>query len=443
MTEILLETTIILILIILNGLLAMSELAIVSSRRVRLQQMAQDGNRGAEVALELTETPNRFLSTVQIGITLIGIFAGAIGGATIAQAFADLLAQIPTLAPYATAISIAVVVGTITFLTVVLGELVPKRIALQNTERIAAAIARPMRSLSVITWPIVRLLVLATDAILALLRVQAQPKTALTGEEIRMLVEQGAQAGIIEEVERDMVESVFLLGDRPLEAIMTPRPEIVWLDVNMPDDQIRHVVKSSSHSRFPVCDGPLDKALGLVRAKDLLANCLAGERLKLREVMQEPLFAPENAQALQVLERFRETGIHLAMLVDEYGGIEGLVTSFDILEAIVGDIPTMDEIDQPPIIQRSDGTWLVDGLISVDDFKRAFDIGSLPGEGMYQTLAGFVIYMLGSLPAPGNHFGYAGIRFEVADMDGRRVDKVVLKMGPTEQRSEDESKNPG
>jgi len=443
MTEILLETTIILILIILNGLLAMSELAIVSSRRVRLQQMAQDGNRGAEVALELTETPHRFLSTVQIGITLIGIFAGAIGGATIAQAFADLLAQIPTLAPYATAISIAVVVGTITFLTVVLGELVPKRIALQNTERIAAAIARPMRSLSVITWPIVRLLVLATDAILALLRVQAQPKTALTGEEIRMLVEQGAQAGIIEEVERDMVESVFLLGDRPLEAIMTPRPEIVWLDVNMPDDQIRHVVKSSSHSRFPVCDGPLDKALGLVRAKDLLANCLAGERLKLREVMQEPLFAPENAQALQVLERFRETGIHLAMLVDEYGGIEGLVTSFDILEAIVGDIPTMDEIDQPPIIQRSDGTWLVDGLISVDDFKRAFDIGSLPGEGMYQTLAGFVIYMLGSLPAPGNHFGYAGIRFEVADMDGRRVDKVVLKMGPTEQRSEDESKNPG
>ena len=443
MTEILLETTIILILIILNGLLAMSELAIVSSRRVRLQQMAQDGNRGAEVALELTETPNHFLSTVQIGITLIGIFAGAIGGATIAQAFADLLAQIPTLAPYATAISIAVVVGTITFLTVVLGELVPKRIALQNTERIAAAIARPMRSLSVITWPIVRLLVLATDAILALLRVQAQPKTALTGEEIRMLVEQGAQAGIIEEVERDMVESVFLLGDRPLDAIMTPRPEIVWLDVNMPDDQIRHVVKSSSHSRFPVCDGPLDKALGLVRAKDLLANCLAGERLKLREVMQEPLFAPENAQALQVLERFRETGIHLAMLVDEYGGIEGLVTSFDILEAIVGDIPTMDEINQPPIIQRSDGTWLVDGLISVDDFKRAFDIGSLPGEGMYQTLAGFVIYMLGSLPAPGNHFGYAGIRFEVADMDGRRVDKVVLKMGPTEQRSEDESKNPG
>ncbi len=444
MTEILFETSVILLLIILNGLLAMSEMAIVSSRRVRLQQMAQDGNSGAEVALVLVEKPNRFLSTVQIGITLIGIFAGAIGGATIARALADLLAQLPLLAPYASAISLVVVVGTITFLNVVLGELVPKRIAMQNTERIAAAIARPMHSLSVITWPIVRLLGLATDAVLALLRIKAEPKTSLTEEEIRMLVEQGAQAGIIEEVERDMVESVFLLGDRPLEAIMTPRPEIVWLDVNMPDDQIRQVVKNSSHSRFPVCDGQLDKALGLVRAKDLLANCLAGERLKLREVMQEPLFAPENAQALQVLERFRETGIHLAMLVDEYGGIEGLVTSFDILESIVGDIPTMDEIDQPPIIQRSDGTWLVDGLISVDDFKRAFDIRSLPGEGTYKTLAGFVVFMLGSLPAPGNHFGYGGLRFEVADMDGRRVDKVIIKKGPTGEISKiDESGEQG
>lgn len=443
MTEILLETVVILSLIIVNGLLAMSELAIVSSRRVRLQQMAQDGNHGAEVALELAETPNRFLSTVQVGITLVGIFAGAIGGATIAQALTGLLVQLPVLEPYAGAISLVVVVGTITFLTVVLGELVPKRVALQNTERIAATIARPMRSLSAVTWPIVRLLSLATDAVLALLRLEAQPKTTLTEEEIRMLVEQGAQAGIIEEVERDMVESVFQLGDRPLEAIMTPRPEIVWLDVNMPDEQIRQIVKSSSHSRFPVCDGQIDKALGLVRAKDLLVNCLGGERLKLREVMQEPLFAPENAQALHILERFRETGVHLAMLVDEYGGIEGLVTSFDILEAIVGDIPTMDEIDQPPVIQREDGTWLVDGMISVDDFKRAFDIRSLPGEGTYQTLAGFVVFMLGSLPAPGNHFGYGGFRFEVADMDGRRVDKVILKKGPAGETSEaDETNRP-
>lgn len=429
MTEILLETAAILSLIIINGLLAMSELAIVSSRRVRLQQMAEDGNHGAEVALELVETPNRFLSTVQVGITLVGILAGAIGGATIARELTGLLVEIPVLEPYAGAISLVAVVGTITFLTVVLGELVPKRVALQNTERIAAAVSRPMRFLSVLTWPIVRLLSLATDVVLAIIRLDAQEKTSLTEEEIRMLVEQGAQAGIIEEIERDMVESVFLLGDRPLEAIMTPRPEIVWLDVNMSDEQIQHVVQNSGHSRFPVCDGELDNALGLVKAKDLLANCLGGERLNLNDLMQEPLFLPENARSLQVLERFRETGIHLAMLLDEYGGIEGLVTSFDILEAIVGDIPTKDEIIQPPIVQREDGTWLVDGLISIEDFKRAFDIPSLPGEGGYQTLGGFIVFMLGDLPAPGNHFGYGGFRFEVVDMDGRRVDKVILGMG--------------
>lgn len=439
MSEILLETIIILTLILVNGLLAMSEMAIVTSRRVRLQQMAQGGNRGAEVALELAETPNRLLSTLQIGITLVGIFAGAIAGATIAQALTGFLSQTAILEPYADVISLVLVVGTITFLTVVLGELVPKRIALQQTESIAAAVARPMRVLSVVAWPVVRLLSVVTDGILTLLRIDTQAKTSLTEEEIRMLVEQGARAGIIEEVERDMVEGVFLLGDRTLEAIMTPRPEIVWLDVNAPQEQIRLTVQGSSNSRFPVCDGHLDKTLGLVRAKDLLANCLAGERLSLREVMQDPLFAPESAQALQVLERFRETGVHLAMLVDEYGGIEGLVTSFDILEAIVGDIPTMAEIDQPPMVQRKDGSWLVDGLTSVDDFKRAFEIRSLPGEGTFQTVGGFVVYMLGSLPAAGSHFGYGGLRFEVADMDGRRVDKVMVERGPTELQDSAES----
>ncbi len=439
MSEILLETIIILTLIVVNGLLAMSEMAIVTSRRVRLQQMAQDGNRGAEAALDLAETPNRFLSTLQIGITLVGIFAGAIGGATIARAVADLLSQADALEPYAGLISLVIVVGTITFLTVLLGELVPKRIALLKTESIAAAVARPMRALSVVAWPVVRLLSLVTDGILTLLGIDTEVKTSLTEEEIRMLVDQGARAGIIEEVERDMVESVFLLGDRTLEAIMTPRPEIVWLDVNAPQEQIRLTVQGSSNSRFPVCDGHLDKTLGLVRAKDLLANCLAGERLSLSEVMQDPLFVPESAQALQVLERFRETGVHLAMLVDEYGGIEGLVTSFDILEAIVGDIPTLAEIDQPPMIQRKDGSWLVDGLTSVDDFKRALEIRSLPGEGTFQTVGGFVVFMLGSLPAAGSHFGYGGMRFEVADMDGRRVDKVMVEKGPTESQVSAES----
>jgi putative hemolysin len=313
---------------------------------------------------------------------------------------------------------------------VVLGELVPKRVALQNSERIAAAVARPMRGLSVITWPLVRLLSLATDAVLSVLQIDAQPKTALTEDEIRMLVEQGAQAGIIEAEERDMVESIFQLGDRPVEALMTPRPEIVWLDVNASADVILQAIDESNHSRFPVCDGELDKPLGLVRAKDLLATCISGESLNLRQVMDEPLFVPENARALQVLERFRETGIHVAMLIDEYGGIEGLVTSFDVLESIVGDIPTLAEIDQPPIVQRADGSWLVDGLLSMDEFNRAFAVGELPGEGEYKSLGGFVIFMLGSLPKPGDHFDNGGYRYEVADMDGRRVDKVLLQRLP-------------
>ncbi|MGD8857952.1 MAG: hemolysin family protein [Chloroflexota bacterium] len=430
MSDILLESVIVLLLILLNGLFALSELAIVSSQRVRLQQMAEDGNSGAVAALELAAMPSRFLSTVQVGITVIGILAGAIGGATFAEALAAPLAQIQPLAPYAEATSLVLVVGTITFLTVVLGELVPKRVALQNAERFAAIVARPMRRLSIITWPLVRLLSLATDAVLGILRVDAQPKTSLTEEEIRMLVEQGAQAGIIEAEERDMVESIFQLGDRSVEALMTPRPEIVWLDVNAPSEIILQTIDRSNHSRFPVCDGELDKPLGLVRAKDLLAVCVSGEPLDLRKVMDEPLFVPENARALQILERFRESGVHVAMLIDEYGGIEGLVTSFDVLESIVGDIPSMDEIEEPPIIQRADGSWLVDGLLTVEEFSRAFDIAALPGEGEYKSLGGFVIFMLGSLPKPGDHFDNGDYRYEVADMDGRRVDKVLLQRLP-------------
>jgi putative hemolysin len=433
MSEILFESSLILTLIIFNGLLALSEMAIVSSQPVRLQQMALGGNSGAQVAMELAGTPNRFLSTVQVGITLVGIFAGAVGGASIAQPLAEFLSQIEFLAPYAGAISLFVVVGSITFLTVLLGELVPKRVALQNSERFAAAVAKPMRSLSVVTWPLVRLLSLATDAVLRLLRVDAQPKTALTEEEIRLLVEQGAQAGVIEAEERDMVESIFQLGDQPLEALMTPRPEIVWLDVNASQEEIRQVIENSTHSRFPVCDGELDKTLGLARAKDLLAANLSGKPLDLGQLMEEPLFVPENTRAIQVLEKFREKGVHLAMLIDEYGGIEGMVTSFDILESIVGDIPTMDEIVEPPIISRADGSWLVDGLLTIEELDRAFDIGPLPGEGEYKSLGGFVIYMLGRLPKAGEYFDFEGHRFEVVDMDGRRVDKVLLRKLPDQE----------
>lgn len=437
MTNVTLEIAIVLGLILLNGVFAMSEIAIVSARRVRLQQMANQGSRGAVAALELANAPNRFLSTVQVGITLVGIFAGAYGGAAIATPLAELLQDVPVVGPYAQTISLFLVVSTITYLSVVIGELVPKRIALQSAERTAALMAPFMRWLSVVATPIVRLLGLSTDAVLALLGIKAMAEEAVTEEEIRVLVEQGAQAGMIAEVERDMVESIFRLDDRPLEAMMTPRPEIVWLDINWDTEQLREVVEASTHSRFPVCDADLDHVVGVVRAKDLLSDCLNDGPLRLVDLMKEPLFMPESIHALTALERFKQTGMHMALLIDEYGGVEGLVTLIDILEAIVGDIPTLDEIFEPPVVQRDDGSWLVDGLLTIPDFSARFDIGMMPGEGQYQTMGGFMVYMLGRMPRTGDHFGWGGFRFEVADMDGNRVDKILLQMAPDEEDEEE------
>jgi len=437
MPDILFNVSIILLLILLNGVFALAEIALVSARRARLKQMVQDGSRSAQVALDLSDDPNQFLSTVQIGITLIGVFAGAFGGANIAGLLAEPMRDWPLIGPYAGAVSLMLVVGIITYLSVVIGELVPKRVALQHAERISVIIARPMRLLSAIARPVVHLLSISTDALLVLLGIETTPEDEASEEEIRLLVQESAQAGIIEEEERNMVESIFRLNDRPLDALMTPRPEIVWLDINMHADEIRNIVQSTAHSRFPVCDGDVDHVLGIAQAKDLLANCLDQQPLELKAMMHEPLFVPEKMHALTALERFKQSGTHMALLVDEYGGIEGLVTLINILEAIVGDIPTAEEIVDPPIVQREDGSWMVDGLISVEDFKEAFDIRALPGESNFQTLGGFMIHMLGSMPITGSHFGWGGYRFEVVDMDGHRVDKVLIE-SPPEERDENE-----
>jgi putative hemolysin len=426
MSETLFEITIILLLIVLNGIFAMSEIAIVSARPIRLQQMAQRGSRGATAALELADSPNRFLSTVQVGITLVGIFAGAFGGANIADDLAVLLSDLRWIGPYAETFSLVLVVGIITFLSVVVGELVPKRIALGSAEQIAALVARPMRTISVLATPIVRLFSVATDMSLKLMGIQVSEDEDVNEEEIRMMVQQGAEAGTIEESERDMVESIFRLGDRPLESMMTPRPEIVWLDVNAPEAEIRQMIHEAHNTRFPVCDGELDQVLGVVQAKDLLLDCLNGDMFDIKGAMHEPLLIPEKMPVLKALELFKQSGLHMALVFDEYGGIEGLITLIDILEAIVGDIPTMSERVEPPIVQRADGSWLVDGLITIDDFQEAFAVLSLPGEGKYLTLGGFVVFMLGSVPVTGHYFEWGGFRFEVADMDRYRVDKVLL-----------------
>ena len=436
MRDAVLEVLAVFLLTLCNGLLAMSEIAVLSARKARLQQRAESGDKGARVALELAGTPDRFLSTVQIGITLVGILAGALGGATIADGLGVQLGRIPLLAPYSKALSVAIVVLSITYLSLVIGELVPKRLALNNAERIAASVAVPMKRLSTISAPFVSLLSFSTKAVLRLLRVQPSTEPAVTEEEVRIMIREGTQMGIFEKAERDILEHVFRLGDRRVSALMKHRTEIVWLDIDEPEEEILKKVTTSVHSRFPVARESLDNVHGVVRAKDLLNRHLSacGERrrttapIDLKSMLQPPLFVPENMPALQVLERFKESRSHIALVIDEYGGVQGLVTVYDVLEAIVGDIPLKGDVFEPEVVQRKDGSWLVDGILPVDEFKEIFDIKVLPGEseGHFETLGGFVMKFLGRIPTSTDTFTWRGIRFEVVDMDGLRVDKVLV-----------------
>ena len=419
-------------------MLSMSELAIISARKARLQQMADDGTSGAAKALALAASPGQFLSTVQIGITLVGILAGAFGGATIARWLGEQLALVPGLAEYATPISVGIVVLIVTYLSLVIGELVPKQLALRNAEELAARAAGPLTVLARITRPLVRVLNASTDAVLLLLRVKAASEPDVTEEEVRVMLAQATAQGIFEPMEEEMVDQVFRLADRKVGALLVPRTEIVWLDIDSPPDQIRQEVMESGHSRYPVAEGDLDKILGVVLAKDLLAQSLDGKELDLRAILRPALFVPESTPALSIVERFKQTRSHLAIVIDEYGGVEGMVTSGDILSSIVGDIPERDDEDASGAVQRDDGSWLIDGLYSIEEFQELFEIPSLPeaSEGYYQTVGGFVMASLGQVPQPGDHFDWAGLRLEVMDMDGRRVDKVMVTRLPEETLAE-------
>ncbi len=428
----------ILLLIIANGVFAMSEMAIVSARRMRLEQRAADGDRASQAALDLVNNPNRFLSTVQVAITLIGILAGALGGATLATPLANLLGQVEPLVPYAGGIALAVVVLTTTYLSLVIGELAPKRVALNDPERIARAVAQPMRLLSTLATPLVHLLTASTDLVLHVMGVQPSEEPPVTEEEIRGLFAQGTEAGIFERAEQQLVERVLLLDDRRVSALMTPRPEMTWLDLEAPTEETTRIVIESPYSRFPVARGSLDDLVGEVHAKDMLSHILKGHPFEIEPNVQTPLYVPEVMAALQVLEAFKQSGRPTALVVDEYGSVAGLITLTDILEAIVGDIPSVGEKEEPKIVQREDGTWLVDGMLPIDEFRELFDLDELPGEeqGLYQTLAGFVTSHLGHIPVPADYFEWGGLRFEVMDMDGNRVDKVLVAPGSGEPNPE-------
>jgi putative hemolysin len=422
------EMLIILLLILGNGMLAMSEIAIVTSRKVRLQQQVEKGNVRAGIALDLANTPGRFLSTIQIGITLIGILAGVYGGATIAINLEATLREVSALSLYARPISIALVVVVVTYLTLILGELVPKKIALNNPERIAALVAPQMRLLSRLGAPLVTVMDASTSMVLKLLRVGKSEEPEVTEEEIRMMIDIGAVTGEIQPIEDEIVDQVFRLGDMRTISLTTPRPEIVWLDLLDPEDIIKSTVSTTPYSKFPVCRGSLDEVKGSVRAKDLLDNCLQGKSMDLESILKPPLFVPETMAVYRVLERFREQHTHIALVLDEYGSVEGLITMRDIIDAIIGDYPEVDQSDKSEIIRRQDGSYLVDGMLAVDRFLEFFHFNEIPEDerNYYLTVGGFVLTRLGHIPVAGETFDWEGQRIEVVDMDGKRVDKVLV-----------------
>jgi len=426
MPEFVTKILIIALLIFLNNILAMSETALLSARKARLQHMSNEGNQRARTALKLTNNPNQFLSVIQIGITLIDVLTGAVAGATLANYLADAVEKIPFFAPYSHTIGLLVVVVTITYFSLILGELVPKRLAMQNPEKIASAVAGPMVIISKILSPIIRLVSASTEIVLRIIGIHPSKEPPVTEEELHVLIDQGTEAGIFESAEQDMVAGVFRLGDRRLNSLMTPRTEIVWLDVKDRIEDIKQKIANCPYSRFPVCQGSLDNVLGIVKARDLLVPSLANEAIKLKQNLQPVLYIPETAFASRALEIFKEQGKELVLVIDEFGGVQGLLTINDILEEIVGEI----EIDEPQAIQRQDGTWLLDGMLSIEEFKEIFKITTLPHEEEYETLAGFVMMSLGKIPQASEQFEWNSLRFEVVDMDGRRVDKILVSTLP-------------
>jgi putative hemolysin len=421
------EMLFVIVLVLINGTLAMSEMAVVSSRKARLNQMAGLGNRGARVALRLIEDPSRFLSTVQIGITLVGILAGAFSGATLADQLGDWFDTIPLIAPNGDTIGIAIVVAAITYLSLVVGELVPKRIALTNPERVASTVAGPMHVLSRVAAPAVWLLRVSTESALRVLGLSGVRETTVTQEEVKSLIAEGAQSGVFEPQERDMIEGVLRMGDRRVRVIMTPRTAIVWIDVNSDRAAILKVVDDNRFSCLLVCDGSVDKAVGIVHAKNLLPAALSGGAVELRTLMTPALIIPESTPVLKILEQFKRDRVHMAVVVDEYGTTEGLVTLTDVLESIAGDLPERGEETGPLIVQREDGSWLVDGMLPLDEFEDRTGMRGLQGEGTFHTVAGFILQHLGHLPKTGESFMYRDARFEVVDLDERRIDKVLVQ----------------
>lgn len=428
---------IILGLILLNGVFAMSELAVVSSKRIRLEKLSENGSRGARAALHLADNPSSFLSTVQVGITLIGIFNGAFGEASLVARLTPQIESLALFAEYAREVALAIVVVGITFASIVLGELVPKRIAMQYPETVATMIATPMQWLSHIVSPFVKILSVATEALMRLLGLHKHQEATMTEEEITGLIKEGTHAGVFEKTEHDIVTRALRLDDLRLGAVMTPRTDLEFIDLNDPVEQILAKIAESPFSRFPVCRGNRSEVLGIIHAGDLFEQAIrrnSVSQIDFQEAVKSPLYVPESLSAMDLLETLKKHRTEVALIVDEYGELGGMVTMSDVMGALVGDVAVIDDGGhESDAVQREDGSWLVDGGVSLDRFRDILETDvRFPEEenGMYHTLAGFVLTQLGHIPEASEHFEWDQFRFEVMDMDRQRIDRLLVSRIP-------------
>lgn len=438
-----LELSLIFFLVFFNGLLAMAEIAIVSSRKARLHQWADEGDEKAQLALSLANSPTDFLSTIQVGITLVGILAGAIGEAAFAGDLHELLMSVPPISPYARPIALGLVVTAITFLSLIFGELVPKRFALHSPEKIARLVARPMKVLSELVMPVVKILGTCTNLVLRLAGIREHKEQPVSEAELQVLVDQATEAGVLEEAEQEMLASVLRLGDQKVSSLMTPRPDIVWIELGKTEAEVLDLIESNPHARFPVAENSLDHTIGVVESKTLLRLKMRGQDIDdLRSLVIQPAYVPENMTALELLEEFRNTKQKLAIVLDEYGGLQGIVTREDIFRNIVGDLPIVGEAPKWEATERDDGSWLLDAQIPNQSFKEIFDLDKLAGEDEadFQTLAGFILYQLEHIPQTGEHFEMDGLRYEVVDMDRHKIDKVLVSRVVQEAEKPEPSK---
>ena len=422
------ELLVLFILILCNGLFALAEISVIAARPARLQERAYRGERAALDVLKLQEKPDRFLSTIQVGITLIGTLTGALGGATFAEQLTLRLREIPFLEPYAQALGLGIVVVVLTYFSIVLGELAPKRLGLTYPEPVAMRLSGLMWILSKAAAPLVSLLSVSSNVVIKLLGIRSETEQPVTDEEIRLLMLQGAEAGVFAEMESEMVDGVLRMGDQRSRTVMTPRHEIVWLDLQAPLEENLVKVRESGYSRFPVCDGALDDVLGMIYAKDLLARFLTGQPLDLTQDLRQPLYVPETIPALEMLEQFRRSQVHVALVLDEYGGVEGIITFRDLLESLMGQIASAGENIGPSAVSRADGSGLLDGHYSVAKLECAMGSFELPDRDRigYETVAGLILALCDHIPRRGERVQWQGWQFEVVDMDGLRIDQVLV-----------------